>query len=77
MVAPVAPAALHPLTPGNPLYAALKIAAIGSIVALRFVTGRKKKDDEDAPEPDAVEVAPPVTRPHPVSKKKKRRKRRA
>ena len=77
MVAPVAPAALHPLTPGNPLYGALKLGAIGALVALRFVLVRRNKGDEQAAEPDPVEVAPPVQQPHPVSKKKKRRKRRA
>jgi len=77
MVAPVPPAALHPLTPGNPLYGALKLGAIGAIVALRFVLVRRNKDDEEATEPEPVEVAPPVRQPHPVSKKKKRRRRRA
>ena len=76
MLAPVAPAALHPLTPGNPVYAMLKIAAIGSLVGLRFVLGRRHKHGDEAAEPEPVEVAPPVIRPHPVSKKKKRRKRR-
>jgi hypothetical protein len=76
MVAPVAPAALHPLTPGSPVYAMLKIGAIGAVVALRFVFVRRNKDDEPAAGAEPVEVAPAVTRPHPVSKKKKRRKRR-
>jgi hypothetical protein len=78
MVAPVPPAALHPLTPGNPLYGALKIGAIGAVVALRFVLVRrnKDKDGDQVVEPEPVEVAPPVRQPHPVSKKKKRRKRR-
>ena len=76
MVAPVTPAAIHPLTPGSPAYGALKVGAIGSIIALRFVLVRRGKSKEPEVEPDAVEVAPPVARPHPVSKKKKRRKRR-
>jgi len=77
MVAPVPPAALHPLTPGNPLYGALKLGAIGANVALRFVLVRRNKDDGEATEPEPVEVAPPVRQAHPVSKKKKRRRRRA
>jgi hypothetical protein len=79
VVAPVPPAALHPLTPGNPLYGMLKIGAIGALVGLRFVLVRRNKaqDADSGGEPDAVEVAPPVARAHPVSKKKKRRKRRA
>jgi hypothetical protein len=76
MVAPIPPAALHPLTPGSPLYAMLKIGAIGSLVALRFVLGRRGKADEAEAEPEPVEVAPPVIPEHPVSKKKKRRRRR-
>ena len=75
MVAPVAPAALHPLTPGSPLYGMLKIGAIGAIVALRFVLVRRNKTQEGDAEPEPVEVAPPVSRPHPVSKKKRRKRR--
>jgi hypothetical protein len=75
MVAPVPPAALHPLTPGSPVYAMLKISAIGAIVALRFVLGRKNKHGDSADEVEPVEVAPPVRKPHPVSKKKKRKRR--
>jgi hypothetical protein len=53
----------------------LKIGAIGGLIGLRFVLVRRHKD-EPAAEPEPVEVAPPVRAPHPVSKKKKRRKRR-
>jgi hypothetical protein len=77
MLAPVAPAAIHPLTPGNPLYGMLKIGAIGAVVGLRFVLVRKNRSQEAGAEPEPVEVAPPVARAHPVSKKKKRRRRRA
>jgi hypothetical protein len=76
MVAPVAPAALHALTPGNPVYGLLKVGAIGGIVALRFVLVRRNKSQDEDVTPDPIEVAPPVARQHPVSKKKKRRKRR-
>jgi hypothetical protein len=75
MVAPVPPAALHPLTPGNPLYGMLKIGAIGGIIALRFALVRRNKAHEAEAQPEPVEVAPPVSRTHPVSKKKKRRRR--
>ena len=77
MVAPVAPAALHALTPGNPVYGMLKVGAIGAIVALRFVLVKRSKGQEEHAAPEPLEVAPPVSTPHPVSKKKKRRKRRA
>ena len=77
MVAPVAPAALHALTPGNPVYGMLKIGAIGGVIALRFALVRRNRSQESAVEQEPVEVAPPVREPHPVSKKKKRRKRRA
>ena len=77
MVAPLPPpAALHPLTPGNPVYGMLKIGAIGAIVGLRFVLVRRNKAQDETAEPEAVDVAPPVRQAHPVSKKKKRRKRR-
>ena len=77
VLAPMAqPAAVHLLTPGSPAYAALKVGAIGSIFALRFALVRRNKGNGAAHEPEPVEVAPPVRRPHPVSKKKKRRKRR-
>jgi hypothetical protein len=73
MVAPAAPAALHLLTPGSPAYAMLKVGAIGGIFALRFALVRKKKDtDEPAAEPAEARPAPP----HPVSRKKQRRRRR-
>jgi hypothetical protein len=55
----------------------LKVGAIGGIFALRFALVRKKKDGHKGGDPEPVEVAEPVRRdPHPVSKKKKRRKRR-
>ena len=54
----------------------LKIGAIGALVGLRFVLVRRNKADDEGTEPEAIEVAPPVNRAHPVSKKKKRRKRR-
>jgi hypothetical protein len=76
MVAPATPAVLHALTPGNPVYAVLKIGAIGGIIALRFGMGRRKQHDEEAAEPEAIEIAPPVRALHPVSKKKKRKRRR-
>ena len=53
----------------------LKIGAIGGIIALRFGMGRRKRHDDATAEPEAIEVAPPV-RPHPVSKKKKKRRKR-
>jgi hypothetical protein len=76
MVAPAAPAAaVHLLTPGSPAYAMLKVGAIGGVIALRFALVRKSKSGTKAAEPEPVEVAPPVRDPHPVSKKKKRRRK--
>jgi hypothetical protein len=54
----------------------LKIGAIGGVIALRFALVRKNKSGDQAAEPEPVEVAPPVRDPHPVSKKKKRRRKR-
>ena len=54
MVAPLPPpAALHPLTPGSPLYGMLKIGAIGAIVGLRFVLVRRNKAQDETAEPEA------------------------
>ena len=39
----------------------LKIGAIGAIVGLRFVLVRRDKAQEPGAEPEAVEVAPPVS----------------
>ena len=65
----VHPAAIHPLTPGSPAYAALKVGAIGSVVALRFVLTRRNRGQNEPPPPERPRSA------HPVSKKKKRRRR--
>jgi hypothetical protein len=67
-------AALHVLTPGSPAYAALKLSAIGGLVALRFVMARRGRAKKEP----VSEQRPPVRRqsPHPVSAKKKRRRRR-
>jgi hypothetical protein len=73
----VHPAALHPLTPGSPAYAMLKVGALGSIVALRFALTRRNRGHEDAT-PDQAETETPVEQrrtAHPVSRKKKRRRR--
>ena len=74
----VHPAAIHPLTPGSPAYAMLKVGAIGSIVALRFaLTRRNRHRDGEAPEQAATELPlEPERSAHPVSRKKKRRRRR-
>lgn len=73
----VHPAAIHPLTPGSPAYAMLKIGAIGSIVALRFGLTRRNRNQDESPEQAAGEPAVEPQRPsHPVSRKKKRRRRR-
>ena len=74
----VHPAAIHPLTPGSPAYAALKVGAIGSLFALRFALTRRNRHD-DGPAPDHATAEPPAERQrsaHPVSRKKKRRRRR-
>ena len=68
----VHPAAIHPLTPGSPAYAALKVGAIGTVVALRFALTRRNRGKQEP----AAEPQPERARsPHPVSRKKKRRRR--
>ena len=73
MVAPAAPASLHLLTPGSPAYALLKVGAIGGVFALRFalVKRERAKRADEAPAP-----APVRRDAHPVSRKKKKRRRR-
>jgi len=68
-------AAIHPLTPGSPVYAALKLSAIGGLVALRFVLARRGRAKQEAAGEQTAPAAP-ERRPHPVSAKKKRRRRR-
>ena len=48
----VHPAAIHPLTPGSPAYAALKVGAIGTVVALRFALTRRNREQELPAEPE-------------------------
>jgi hypothetical protein len=70
-------AALHPLTPGSPVYAALKLSAIGGLVALRFVMARRGRSKrESASEQTASPTPERRPTPHPVSARKKRRRRR-
>jgi len=70
-------AALHPLTPGSPIYAALKLSAIGGLVALRFVLGRRGRAKKEAAGEQPTAAAPERrATPHPVSATKKRRRRR-
>ena len=72
----VHPAAIHPLTPGSPAYTALKVGALGTVVALRFaLTRRNRGEHEQDPEPVAEPPAERPRSPHPVSRKKKRRRR--
>jgi hypothetical protein len=56
----------------------LKVGAIGSIVALRFALTRRNRDEgDDAQEQVATEPAAERQAPaHPVSRKKKKRRRR-
>jgi hypothetical protein len=73
----VAPASLRILTPGSPAYALAKVGAIGGVIALRVVLARRERARrEHAPEDEAPPAAEPRARPHPVSRKKRRRRRR-
>jgi hypothetical protein len=71
-------AAIHPLTPGSPVYAVLKISAVGGLIALRVVMSRRSKRNEQV----GAEAAPPpveegpAPRQHPVSRRKRKRRRR-
>ena len=76
MVAPSPPLQLSPHA-RNPAYGALKIGAIGALVGLRFVLVRRSKGQETGGRAGARRGRAAGEPPHPVSKKKKRRKRRA
>jgi hypothetical protein len=56
----------------------LKVGAVGGIFALRFALMRRsRQNDSEAPEQLATEpAAEPQPPAHPVSRKKKRRRRR-
>jgi hypothetical protein len=71
----VHPAAIHPLTPGSPAYTALKVGALGSIVALRFALTRRNRGHDEVAPAEQPEAEQPRA-PHPVSRKKKKRRRR-
>jgi hypothetical protein len=71
------PAALHILTPGSPAYALAKVGALGSLVALRVVLARRARRGRDgAEENDVPDPAPARRQPHPVSRKKRKGRRR-
>jgi hypothetical protein len=77
----VAPASLHILTPGSPAYAVAKVGAIGGLFALRMVlTRRQRRQDQRSGEPSDSPAVPPAPErrraPHPVSRKKRQRRRR-
>ena len=65
----------HLLTPGTPIYALLKLAAVGLLFAL-YMTRAKAAGRTDAqPSADEEALPPRPQRPHPVSKKKRRKRR--
>jgi hypothetical protein len=73
----VHPAVFHPLTPGSPAYAMLKLGAVASVFALRLHLKRRERRRNEAPAQVATEpAAEPQPAAHPVSRKKKRRRRR-
>jgi hypothetical protein len=69
--------ALHPFTPGHPEYGLLKVGAVGALFALRMAMVRRSKRGtagEEHTEAAPVEETPLQRRPHPLSKKKRRRR---
>ena len=67
-------AAIHPLTPGSPAYALAKVGAVGSLIALKMALARRTKR-QDEPGIDEEPVQDRVRQPHPVSRRKARRRR--
>ena len=77
MTVVTAPASLHLLTPGSPVYALAKVGAIGGLFALRIVLSRRDRAKQETPaEANVVSAPVPRQTPHPVSRRKKRRRRR-
>ena len=64
-------AAIHPLTPGDPVYGLAKIGAVGSVIALKVALTRRGRGEAEVEQPDSE----PQRRPHPVSARKARRRR--
>jgi hypothetical protein len=71
-------ASIHLLTPGSPAYALAKVGAIGGLVALRIVLSRRDRARQETPADTEVATGPVERRAsaHPVSRRKKRRRRR-
>lgn len=72
----------HVLTPGTPVYGALKLGALAGIVGLKVAVGRRdrrgggERHGTAAGGHDPVAAGPDRRDPHPRSKKKRRRRRR-
>jgi hypothetical protein len=65
----------HALTPGTPVYALLRFAALGLFIAANVaVRRRSSRNDESDAATEADTPAP--SNPHPRSKKKKRSRKR-
>lgn len=70
-------AAIHPLTPGSPAYALIKVSAVGGLIAWRVAAARGKRDTGKPQTPDGAEPTHDVENAtHPVSRRKAQRRRR-
>jgi hypothetical protein len=67
-------AAIHPLTPGSPAYAVAKLGAVGGLIALKMALARRDQRSEER-EDDTEPASDRAARPHPVSRRKARRRR--
>jgi hypothetical protein len=66
-------AAIHPLTPGSPAYAIAKLGAIGGLIALKVALSRRAQRSAQ-PDSDHEPTPERPARPHPVSRRKARRR---
>ena len=72
-------AAIHPLTPGSPVYAVLKVSAVGGLIALRVLMSRRSKRNDVTLPPKRARARSRMRRParqHPVSRRKRKQRRR-
>ena len=72
----VHPGAIHPLTPGTTAYAVLKLSAVGGLVGLKMLLSRRGNRSDQADDLEPESVADPPLPPHPVSRRKARRRKR-
>ena len=65
----------HALTPGTPVYALLRFAALGLFIAANVAVRRRSRRADEPDEATEAEAPPAPDNSHSRSKKKKRKRR--